>query len=316
VRSEEKLERQGRALSVVLAILVGVGATVLMGAATVDARFERDVSRIVYNDNLELLDNLRRHAGAADDSLLALLEAPVEPSPPGAIIISITDNRLWYRVNDSVVFETRVATGSGKVLEKGPGGSTWKFETPRGRLKVLDKDEDPAWVPPDWHFVEQAKKRGLSLTKLTRGQSIDAGDGTKITVVGNDVVRRSNDGNVTPLDASMVAKSSPMDSHRAALRDQSATLQGAGTHRLILGNGYAIHGTNVLKSITVVRHGPLLNETLPRETSVARRCTSTKCIAGAISWVPISRVGTPAEISTERVLIAGCALLGAQPGSY
>lgn len=264
-RSEAKLERQGRALSVVLAILVAVGATALMGAATVDARFERDVSRIVYNDNLELLDNLRRHTGAADDSLLALLEAPVDPSPPGAIIISITDNRLWYRENDSVVFETRVATGSGKVLEKGPGGSTWKFETPRGRLKVLDKDEDPAWVPPDWHFVEQAKKRGLSLMKLTRGQSIDAGDGTEITVVGNDVVRRSPDGSVTPLDASdgreIVADGQLIvPPYGTNQRRYKGVL---GTHRLILGNGYAIHGTNVPTSIgQSVSHGcvRLLNE--------------------------------------------------------
>jgi lipoprotein-anchoring transpeptidase ErfK/SrfK len=252
-------------LGVVLAIVVAVGTTSLMGVATVDARFERDVSRIVYNDNLELLENLRRHAGAADDSLLALLETPGEPAPPGAIIISITDNRLWYRVHDSVVFEARVATGSGRILEKGPGGSTWKFETPRGRLKVLDKDEDPSWVPPDWHFVELAKKRGLRLTKLMRGQSVDAGNGNVITVVGNDVVRRSPDGDVTPLDAS--------DGSEIVLDGQlivppygtnQRRYEGVlGTHRLILGNGYAIHGTNVPTSIgQPVSHGcvRLLNE--------------------------------------------------------
>lgn len=265
MRSTKRLERQGRALGVAVAILVAVGATALMGSATIDARFERDVSRIVYNDNLELLESLRRHAGAADDSMLALLEAPEEPSPPGAIIISVTDNRLWYRVDDSVVFETRVATGSGRVLEKGPGGSTWKFETPRGRLKVLDKDEDPSWVPPDWHFVEQAKKRGLRLTKLMRGQSVDAGNGSEITVVGNDVVRRSPDGDVTPLDASdgreiVVEGQLIVPPYGTNQRRYKGVL---GTHRLILGNGYAIHGTNVPTSIgQSVSHGcvRLLNE--------------------------------------------------------
>ena len=136
------LNRNGRALTILLVLLVAAGATALMGAATVDARFMRDVSRIVYNDNLELLEDMRRHAGATDDSLLALLDSPEAPTPNTAIIISIADNKLWYRVGDSVVFETRVATGSGKVLEKGPDGSRWKFETPRGRLKVLSKDED------------------------------------------------------------------------------------------------------------------------------------------------------------------------------
>lgn len=258
-------KRGGQALTILLALLAAAGSTAFLGARTVDARFERDVSRIVYNDNLELLQDLRRHAGAAEDSLLALLEAPADSEPTGAIIISITDNRLWYRVNDSVVFETRVATGSGKVLEKGPGGSTWKFETPRGRLKVLDKEEDPAWVPPDWHFIEQAKKRGLELTKLVRGQSIHASDGSEITVVGSDVVRRSADGRVTPLDAEdgreiVVDGQLIVPPFGTNQRRYKGVL---GTHRLIMGDGYAIHGTNVPTSIgQSVSHGcvRLLNE--------------------------------------------------------
>jgi lipoprotein-anchoring transpeptidase ErfK/SrfK len=258
-------ERLGSALGVLLVIVIAIGATALMGARTVDARFERDVSRIVYNDNLELLDELRRHAGADDDSLLALLETTSDTAPAGAIVISITDNRLWYRVRDSVVFETRVATGSGKVLEKGPGGSRWKFETPRGRLKVLGKEEDPAWVPPDWHFVEQAEKRGLQLTKLARGQSIKARDGSEITVVGSDVVRRSRDGKTEPLEASdgreiVVDGQLVVPPFGTNQRRYKGVL---GTHRLILGNGYAIHGTNVPTSIgQSVSHGcvRLLNE--------------------------------------------------------
>ena len=258
-------ERLGSALGVLLVIVIAIGATALMGARTVDARFERDVSRIVYNDNLELLDELRRHAGADDDSLLALLETTSDTAPAGAIVISITDNRLWYRVRDSVVFETRVATGSGKVLEKGPGGSRWKFETPRGRLKVLGKEEDPAWVPPDWHFVEQAEKRGLQLTKLARGQSIKARDGSEITVVGSDVVRRSRDGRTEPLEASdgreiVVDGQLVVPPYGTNQRRYKGVL---GTHRLILGNGYAIHGTNVPTSIgQSVSHGcvRLLNE--------------------------------------------------------
>lgn len=252
-------------MAALLVLVVAGTTTALMGAATVDSRFKRDVSRIVFNDNLELLENMRRHAGAADDSLLALLEGTDTLTPPGAIIISITDNRLWYRVNDSVVFETRVATGSGKVLEKGPGGSQWKFETPRGRLKVLAKEEDPAWVPPDWHFVEQAEKRGLRLTKLVRGESIDAGNGSKITVVGNDVVRRSRDGTVTPLEAEdgreiVVDGQLVVPPYGTNQRRYKGVL---GTHRLIMGNGYAIHGTNVPASIgQSVSHGcvRLLNE--------------------------------------------------------
>lgn len=257
--------RRGSVLAILLVVLAAGGVTALFGSATVDARFERDVSRIVFNDNLELLENMRRHAGAAQDSLLALMEVPADTEPTGAIIISITDNKLWYRVHDSVVFETRVATGSGKVLEKGPGGSRWKFDTPRGRLRVQGKEENPAWVPPDWHFIEQAQKRGLGLTKLNRGESIDAGDGSEITVVGSNVVRRSRDGNVTPLDASdgreiVVNGQLIVPPYGTNQRRYKGVL---GTHRLLLGDGYAIHGTNVPSSIgQSVSHGcvRLLNE--------------------------------------------------------
>jgi hypothetical protein len=257
--------RRGVIIPILLALLFAGGATAFLGTAAVDARFERDISRIVYNDNLELLQDLRQHANAAEDSLLALLESPTDSEPAGAIIISITDNRLWYRVNDSVVFEARVATGSGKVLEKGPGGSRWKFETPRGRLQVRGKEEDPAWVPPDWHFVEQAAKRGLRLTKLNRGESIDAGNGSVITVSGSDVVRRNSDGSVTPLEAEdgreiVVNGQLIVPPYGTNQRRYKGVL---GTHRLLLGNGYAIHGTNVPQSIgQSVSHGcvRLLNE--------------------------------------------------------
>ena len=264
-RSNMQARRRGAVLAVLLALLFAGGATAFMGSRIVDARFERDISRIVFNDNLELLQDLRQHADAAEDSLLTLLESPADSEPAGAIIISITDNRLWYRVNDSVVFETRVATGSGKVLEKGPGGSRWKFETPRGRLQVRGKEEDPAWVPPDWHFVEQAEKRGLRLTKLNRGESIDAGNGSVITVSGSDVVRKNADGSVTPLEAEdgreiVVNGQLIVPPFGTNQRRYKGVL---GTHRLLMGNGYAIHGTNVPQSIgQSVSHGcvRLLNE--------------------------------------------------------
>ena len=270
---ERGTARRGAVLAVLLALIFAGGATAFMSSRIVNARFERDISRIVYNDNLELLQELRGHANAAEDSLLALLESPADTEPAGAIIISITDNRLWYRVHDSVVFETRVATGSGKVLEKGPGGSRWKFETPRGRLKVLAKEEDPAWVPPDWHFVEQAEKRGLRLTKLNRGESIDAGNGSVITVSGSDVVRRGADGRVTPLDADdgreiVVNGQLIVPPYGTNQRRYKGVL---GTHRLVLGNGYAIHGTNVPTSIgQSVSHGcvRLLNEDIAHLYSI------------------------------------------------
>ena len=260
--------RSGFVRSPVMLIVLLLGSAAMAGfvaRATISARFERDVARMVFNDNLSLLNDLRRHEGAAEDSLLALLEPPRDSAPPGAIVISIADHKLWYRVHDSVVFETRVATGSGKVLVRGPGGSRWKFETPRGRLSVIDKETDPVWVPPDWHYVEQAAKRDLRLTRLVRGQSIETEDGARIVVRGNEVVRETSDGRTVELDASdgneiVVDGQLIVPPFGTNQRRYEGVL---GTHRLILGDGYALHGTNNPASIgQSVSHGcvRLLNE--------------------------------------------------------
>src|SRR5919107_5645574 len=154
------------------AVFLVFGLSTALLATTVDVRYRRDVTRMVFNDNLDLLEDVRRSVGASADTLVAALaESPDAPGERPYIVVSIEDHRLWYKQGDSTLFSTQVATGSGKVLER-EGGNEWKFETPRGRLVVQSKEEEPAWVPPDWHFVEQAKKRGLGLIRLNRGQSV------------------------------------------------------------------------------------------------------------------------------------------------
>jgi hypothetical protein len=150
-----------------------------------------------------------------------------------------------------------VATGSGKVLER-EGGNQWKFETPRGRLVVLSKDSAPSWIPPDWHFVEQARKRGLGLAKLSRKDAIPTPDGGVVTVQGSDVVKKYPDGRVEPLEATdgreIVVNGNivipPFGTNQRKYKDV------LGTFRLNLGDGYALHGTNKPETIgQAVSHG-------------------------------------------------------------
>jgi hypothetical protein len=79
-------------------------------------------------------------------------------------------------------------------MVKEGGASVWKFETPRGRLVVQSKEEAPVWAPPDWHYVEQSRRRRLGLARLEIGQSLAVADGSVIKVEGNDVVRLLPDG--------------------------------------------------------------------------------------------------------------------------
>jgi hypothetical protein len=228
--------------------------------AAAEARWARDVSRMVFNDNLELLRALRAGAGAASDSLRQLLTAtPETPAGRPYLVVSVADRRLWYKHGDSVLFSTQVATGSGRTLVKeGGAGGHWKFETPRGRLVVLSKDSMPAWVPPDWHFVEQARKRGLGLVQLARGQALRAADGSVVEVQGTDVVRRWPDGRVAPMAAAdgreiVVGGNLIMPPFGTNQRRYPEVL---GTRRLNLGDGYALHGTNRPETVgQAVSHG-------------------------------------------------------------
>ncbi len=72
------------------------------------------------------------------------------------ITVDVATNRLYLFEDGKLVDKSLVATGSGKVLKK--GGKTWLFHTPRGRMKVLRKIEDPVWTKPDWAFLEDGQK--------------------------------------------------------------------------------------------------------------------------------------------------------------
>jgi hypothetical protein len=80
---------------------------------------------------------------------------PISPLP----VVSMADHRLWYAGQGGSV---RSAGCDRQWQELSAARSTVAFETPRGRLTVKGKDEDPAWVPPDWHYVEQAPGAGTS----------------------------------------------------------------------------------------------------------------------------------------------------------
>jgi hypothetical protein len=239
-------------------LLLMAGSTALF-ARTALVRHERDVSRMVFNDNLQLLDAVRKSSGALQDSVVQVgaIADPVASNKP-YIVVSIEDHRLWYKQGNSVLFTAPVATGSGKVLE-GSGDGQWKFETPRGRLVINAKDADPAWVPPDWHFVEQARKRGLGIVHLTRGQSIAANDGSQITVNGTDVVKQFADGHEEAIAPGQ-------EGHEIIAggniiippygTNQRKYMGVLGTHRLEMGDGYGIHGTDAPDSIgKSVSHG-------------------------------------------------------------
>jgi hypothetical protein len=242
-------------------ILGFVGAAILsvmLLTRTAELRYQRDVNRMVYNDNLGVLNEIKSKLGMTGDSLKTLLsESPAAAANQPYLVVSMADHRLWYKQGREVLYEAPVATGSGKELVGGASGQ-WRFETPRGRLTVKGKDENPAWVPPEWHYVEQAHKKGLGIVHLSPGQSISTGDGV-ITTKNGEVVKRYNNGNTVSLGGGVEGKEIVVNGnivvppYGTTARRYMGVM---GTRRLELGDGYGIHGTDHPESIgQSVSHG-------------------------------------------------------------
>jgi hypothetical protein len=238
--------------------LAATGSAVLINKTAV-LRYERDVNRMVFNQNLGVLEEVKAKLGTTADSLKMLASEGPEVTPDQPyIVVSIADHQIWYKRGNEVLFNTQVATGSGKTLIAGSSGKQYKFETPRGRLRVEDKEIDPAWVPPDWHFEEQAHKKGLGVAHMTRGTVFPAGGGAVIAASGSDLVKRYPDGREVPLSAGegheiVVNGNIVIPPYGVNQRRYKGVL---GTRRLVLGDGYGIHGTDAPESIgRSVSHG-------------------------------------------------------------
>ncbi len=241
----------------ILGFVTAAVLSVLLLTKTAELRYQRDVNRMVYNDNLGVLDEVKASLGMTGDSLKRLMsDTPAEAANTPYIVVSIADHQLWFKQGSQVLFQAPIATGSGKELVT--GGGQWRFETPRGRLSVQAKEEDPAWVPPDWHFIELAQKRGLGVVKLSSGQSISSGDGV-IAVRNGEVVKRYSDGRTVSLGGGTEGREI-ISGGNVIIPPFGTTarryLGVLGTRRLKMGDGYAIHGTNKPETIgQSVSHG-------------------------------------------------------------
>lgn len=253
-----------------LAFAGAATASAMLVTKTADLRYERDVNRMVFNDNLSVLEEVKGKLGTTEDSLRLLVSGDgVVAANQAYIVVSIEERQIWYKRGNEILFNTQVATGSGKTLVSSGGGKRYKFDTPRGRLKVQAKEIDPAWVPPDWHFQEQANKRGLGLARMNRSTVIPTGGGAVVRVRGSEVVKAFPDGTVVPLEATdgreiVVNGNILIPPFGTNQRRYKGVL---GTRRLVLGDGYALHGTNLPESIgQAVSHGcvRLRNEDIER----------------------------------------------------
>lgn len=176
------------------------------------------------------------------------------------ITVSTAENRVYARRNGKLVFDAICSTGSNATLRT--GRETKVFRTPIGRFRVISKEENPKWVPPDWHYIEEAQKRGMRVVRLNYGQSLGG-----LTVSGRNVYSGGYalpPGKLIYRGGAIVIP--PVGTRQRQFPDV------LGTHRLNLGDGYALHGTQAVSQLgRSVSHGciRLRNEDIARLYSMA-----------------------------------------------
>ncbi|NUO39942.1 MAG: L,D-transpeptidase [Gemmatimonadaceae bacterium] len=171
------------------------------------------------------------------------------------LVVDIFAHQLYVIDREDTLYTAPVATAMNATLSY--GGKSWRFETPRGVRKVLSKDKDPIWTPPEWHYAEVALEHQLKLRQLQRGQTVRLSDGTKLTTRGDEV------GIISPGEKEFV----PLVLDEHVVFDNTLFIPPAGTKhrsiqgelghfRLALGDGYQLHGTPYSNSIgAAVTHG-------------------------------------------------------------
>ena len=176
------------------------------------------------------------------------------------ITVSTAENRVYARRDGELVFEAICSTGKNTTLKE--GGRTMVFRTPIGRFRVISKEENPKWVPPDWHYIEEGRNEGLGVVRLNRGECISdvCAKGSEVYVSGWP----AEPGQMIVRGGAIVIP--PIGTRARQFPDV------LGTHRLNLGDGYALHGTQQVRQLgRSVSHGcvRLKNEDIAQLYSMA-----------------------------------------------
>jgi hypothetical protein len=163
------------------------------------------------------------------------------------LVVSLQDRHLWAIIDEDTVLSAPVAVAKGTTLEY--GNQEWKFETPRGVRTVLGKEADPVWQPPEWLYAETALENGLRVGHLYAGHPVRLADGRTLLIRDNTAGLIMHDGSFAalPVDEHIVFGDTlyvpPMGSANRKVVGE------LGKYRLLLGDGYLLHGTPDKQSI-------------------------------------------------------------------
>ena len=170
------------------------------------------------------------------------------------IIVSTQGKSLWLMRDSTLLFKAPVAVGRTKRLIW--KGKEYDFTTPVGIRKVIGKAPNPLWSPPDWHYFELAQDQGLQPVFLKKNSHVVLADSTVIEVRKGQVGRVNKYGNFWPFTQGMEIIFDGRIFVPPVGTPQRLVPEILGTHKLEMGSGYLIHGTDEEGSIgEAVSHG-------------------------------------------------------------
>jgi len=137
----------GVAVLVVTALAAGLFTYQFGGSREVESRI-----LTAQPGHAPSLARLRAHHAALKQQLAA-------HAPAGTyIVVDTARNRLYVKRRNAVLLDAVVSTGSGTILDHPDEPERrWVFDTPRGAFAVQSKLVNPAWVKPDWAFLEEGR---------------------------------------------------------------------------------------------------------------------------------------------------------------
>ena len=164
------------------------------------------------------------------------------------VLISIDARRLWViGAQGDTLLTAPIAVGKGTSLEY--RGQEWTFHTPRGVRRVIRKEADPVWIPPDWFYIEVARENDLAVAPLLPDRPVRLSDGRALTIRDGiaGVVDDDSGFAVLPIDEHIVFDGTLFV---PPLSSRNRHVEGAlGKFRLDLGDGIGLHGTPAKRSI-------------------------------------------------------------------
>ncbi len=139
------------------------------GATGQDALFTEDGGEVLFRSTF-----LEREVEA---------DLPLVRHEGRYIVVHLAENRVFVFEGTEAVWSAPAGTGTGFRLDRG-GEHRWRFDTPKGLMRVQRMEKDPLWEAPDWHFIE----RGVPVPPdNSRSRLIPGGMGTTAIYLGDGI---------------------------------------------------------------------------------------------------------------------------------